>query len=173
MKKIILIIIAIIWCTSTFAFIAGGNKKDKSVLPEKVLNFIEKSDSISWFLLDPNAPDSINNSYARIGECLVEVSDTCEERVNALKSTLSYSKSFEDKDVSKECTFLPDVACVFYCDNQSLIFAYSFYCDVCRFEYGDTFKEYDGEQVRDAIMQIALEIFPKDRYLRKIAGKTR
>lgn len=173
MKKLILTIIAIFCCMSTFAIMTDSPKKNSSVLPKKVLDFIEKSDSISWILLDPNAPDSINNSYARIGECLIQVKDTCEERVNALKSTLSYSKSFEDKGISKECTFLPDVACVFYSDNQSLIFAYSFYCDVCRFEYADTYKEYDGEQIRDAIMQIALEIFPKDRYLRKIAGKTR
>lgn len=173
MKKIILIIIVIVCCMSTFAIMPNSPEKNSSVLPKKVLDYIEKSDSISWILLDPNAPDSLNNSYARIGECLIQVEDTCEERVNALKSTLIYSKSFEDKGVSKECTFLPDVACVFYSGNQSLTFAYSFYCDVCRFEYEDTYKEYDGEYVRDAIMQIALEIFPKDRYLRKIAGKTR
>lgn len=172
MKKIILTLVAIVCCISTYAFMADG-RKNNSVLPEKVLNIIEKSDSISWFLLDPNAPDSLNNSYAIIGECLVVVADTCEERVNAMKSTLIYSKSFEDKDVSKESTFLPDVACVFYCGDESLIFAYSFYCDVCRFECKDTYKEYDGENIREAVLQIALELFPRDRYLRKIAGKTR
>lgn len=173
MKKIILTFVAIISCMLTFAVNTDGRKKNSGVLPEKILHFIEKSDSVSWLLLDPNALDSVNNTYARIGECLIEVADTCKERVNAMKSTLSYSKSFEDKDKIKECTFLPDVACVFYCGDVSLTFAYSFYCDVCRFECEDTYKEYDGEQVRDAILQIALEIFPKDRYLRKIAGKTR
>lgn len=173
MKKIILTIIAIICCMSTFAIMPNRQKNNSSVLPKKILDFIEKSDSIYWILLDPNATDSINNSYALIGECLIQETDTCKERINALKSTLIYSKSFEVKGISKECTFLPDVACVFYSGKQSLIFAYSFYCDVCRFEYADTYKEYDGEHVRDAIMQIALEIFPKDRYLRKIAGKTR
>lgn len=172
MKKILLSLVVFICCIPSFAFMADG-KKTNSLLPKKVLNIIEKSDSISWRLLDPNAPDSINNSYAIIGECLVVVADTCEDRVNAMKSTLSYSKSFEDKEVSKECTFLPDVACVFFCGDDSLIFAYSFYCDVCRFECGDIQKEYDGEQIRDAVLQIALELFPKDRYLRKIAGKTR
>lgn len=172
MKKITFTIVAIIFCISTFAFMAD-DRKNSSALPEKMLKLIEKSDSISWFLLDPNASDSINNTYARIGEILIEVVDTCEERINAMKSTLSYSKSFENKDISKECTFLPDIACVFYRGDESLIFAYSFYCDVCRFECGDTYKEYDGEQVRESVLQIALEIFPKDRYLRKIAGKTR
>lgn len=164
---------AILFCISSFASEKKIEKNVGSVLPEAVVKIIENSDSVSWCLLDPNAPDSVCNSYARIGECLMEVPDTCEDRVNAMKATLTYSKSFENKTISKDCTYLPDLACVFYSSNGSLTFSYSFYCDLCRFECEGTKKEYDGELVRDAIIQIALEIFPKDRYLRRIAGKTR
>lgn len=152
---------------------ASENKSKQNVLPSDILSAIESSDSIKWILLDPMALDSVNNTYAIIGETLTEERDTCEERINALKSTLTYSKSFENTNLSKDCTFLPDVACVFSVGDERLVFSYSFYCDQCRFEYKELKKEYGGENIRDAIIQIVVENFPKDRYLRKIAGKTR
>lgn len=173
MKKIFVVILYIFISIGTFAASGFSKGKEKSVLPTEMIKLIEKSDSVSWILIDPMSPDSVRNSYAMIGERLAQVTDTCEDRRNAIKATLSYPKSLEDKDISKDCTFLPDIACVFVNGTDSLTFSYSFYCDVCRFEYKENCKEYDGELIREAIMQIALEIFPKDRYIRKIAGKSR
>lgn len=174
MKRIGTLSIAILCFVSIMASsIAQKEKHDKSVLPDTLIQFIENSDSVRWILLDPMVTDSTCNSYAIIGEPLMQVNDTCEERTNALISTLTYSKSFEDKIESKESTFLPDIACKFYHNGECVCFSYSFYCDLCRFEYNSTFKEYDGELIRESILQFAMEVFPKDRYIRKIAGRSR
>lgn len=159
--------------------IAGNNKNTAamsdsvSVLNPKIVKALEACDSIQWMLLDPMASDSIGASFTLAGEVLSEASDTNGDRVGAVKATLLYPKSFEKKEMKKDCTFLPDVAFIAYNKGGKVIFAYSFYCDVCRFEFGSIKEEYDGELIRDAFLQLSLEVFPKDRYLRRIAGVTR
>lgn len=57
--------------------------------------------------------------------------------------------------------------------KKVVTFAYSFYCDVCHLNYEDNTYVYNGELIRASILQIALDTYPQDRYLRKIAGITR
>ena len=144
-----------------------------SVLPSRVLEILNGCDSIKWLLLDPMATDNKEQPYALVGEVLSQISDVNEERIGALKSTFLYSKSFVKTDMRKDCTFLPDVAFIAYANKQKLCFSYSFYCDLCRFETDSVKEELDGELIRDAILQFSLEVFPNDRYIRRIAGKTR
>mgnify|MGYP003571271491 CR=1 FL=1 len=176
MKRAIFTVMVVMFFTSCIArSVSTKNKRvtDESILPEKILLAIENCDSLKWMLLDPMTQDSTHQSYTLIGEVLAEEKDSIGERIGALRSTLTYSKSFEATDIKKDCTFLPDIALVLYSSSGELFFSYSFYCDVCRFQLGELREELDGELVRDAILQFSLEIFPKDRYLRKIAGLTR
>ena len=159
--------------TSDATILAEEETEMDSILPPRVLEILNDCDSIKWLLLDPMCTDTIEQPYAVVGEVLSEILDINENRIGAVKSTLSYSKSFVKTDMKKDCTFLPDVAFIAYANNQKLYFAYSFYCDLCRFETDSVKEELDGELIRDAILQLSLEVFPNDRYIRRIAGKTR
>ena len=176
MKRVFLTVMVVMFFTLCIAISVDTKNKQvpgESILPEQILLAIKNCDSLKWMLLDPMTQDSIHQSYILIGEVLAEKKDSIEERIGTLRSTLTYSKSFEATDVKKDCTFLPDVALVLYSESQELFFSYSFYCDVCRFQLGELRKELDGELIRDSILQLSLEVFPKDRYLRRIAGQTR
>lgn len=146
---------------------------DTSIISMDYLGIIEKSDSIVWHLLDPMSEDSIAPQMNNMGEILLSKTDTLEERCNAMKSTLTYPQSFVRNDMVKESTFLPDVAISFYSKNGVVTFSYSFYCDLCRFEKDGKYKDTDGELIRKTIIQMACEVFPKDKYLRQLKRKNR
>lgn len=150
--------------------IAVAARQDTSVVERQYLDVIEHCDSIRWLLLDPMSEDSLF-CLQGLGEPLDIVKDTVAERKDACIATLSYSKSFVKSDMVKECTFLPDIAIFFYSKGQRVDFAYSFYCDLCRFIRGDKYQELDGELVRKTILQMACEVFPRDRYLRLLKRK--
>lgn len=156
-------------CADSAAVVA---KQDTSIVEPQYLDVIEHSDSICWLLLDPMSEDSLH-CLQGLGEVLDMVKDTMTERKDACIATLSYGKSFVKSDMVKECTFLPDIAICFYSKGQRVDFAYSFYCDLCRFIRGDKYQELDGELVRKTILQMACEVFPKDRYLRQLKRRER
>lgn len=148
-------------------------KSDSSIISMDYLGIIEESDSIVWHLLDPMSEDSIAPQMNNMGEILLSKTDTLEERRNALKSTLAYPQSFVKSDMVKESAFLPDVAICFYSKNGVVTFSYSFYCDLCRFEKDGKYQDTDGEQIRQSIVLMACEVFPKDKYLRQLKRKNR
>lgn len=150
-----------------------GTKLDTSIISRDCLDIIEESDSIVWHLLDPMSEDSTVLRMDNMGEILLSKTDTLEERCNALKSTLAYPQSFVKSDMVKESTFLPDVAVCFYSKNGVATFSYSFYCDICRFEKDGIYQDTDGELIRQSIIQMACEVFPKDKYLRQLKRKNR
>ena len=57
--------------------------------------------------------------------------------------------------------------------KKVVTFAYSFYCNVCHINHKDSTYVYNGELIRASILQIALDTYSQDRYLRRIAGITR
>jgi hypothetical protein len=179
MKKTILFIFCFLIADSVYPQSPkSGNRhiqkqKLKSVLSPQVLDLLNNCDSIDWYLLDPLFTDTLSNPIEKYGEVLAEVSDTCAERTDALIATLTYPKSFANSNNKKNSTFLPDIACIIKSKGRPLVFTYSFYCDLCRFNFDGKMIEYNGELIRKSILQIVMEIFPKDRYLRKISGKTR
>lgn len=148
-------------------------KLDTSIISRDYLGIIEKSDSIVWHLLDPISEDSIAPQMNNMGEILLSKTDTLEERCNAMKSTLTYPQSFVKSDMVKESVFLPDVAISFYSKKEVVTFSYSFYCDLCRFEKDGKYQDTDGELIRQSIIQMACEVFPKDKYLRQLKRKNR
>lgn len=146
-------------------------RKESSVVESQYMNVIEHSDSVVWFLIDPMSEDSA--TARKLGEILSCETDTLEERKGACVATLAYLGSFVKSNMVKECTFLPDVAINFYSHGNKITFAYSFYCDLCRFISGDIYQELDGELVRSSILKMACEVFPKDRYLRQLKRRER
>lgn len=144
------------------------------ILPKEIVLAAAKSDSIICHLTDPYSKDSTAvaerrfEAYEALHSKIVH-----EDAANALKTALLYPKSFIEKDYMKDCTFLPDVVFEFYHQGiKRMIFSYSFYCDVCKMNAGGKFMTFDGEEIRDAVIQITLATFPNDRYMRRIAGIT-
>lgn len=154
--------------------LADSIKKDSSILSTASILALMQTDSVICMLVDPMSTDTTSKSpYHEKFEVLSQ-SNLSEEACNALKSTLSYPKSFEDNGYSKDCTFLPDIVFVLYGKGEKkMIVSYSFYCDVCKINSDGNPITYNGEKIRDSILQLSTEAFPNDRYLRRIAGKTR
>lgn len=144
-----------------------------SIVSKNYLDVIENSDSIVWYMLDPMSEDTIALRLNGKEEILLCTTDTLTDRCNALKNALTYPYSFVANEMVKESTFLPDIAIAFYTKDNTTVFSYSFYCDLCRFEKDGKFQEVDGELIRNSIIQIACEVFPHDRYLRQLKRKNK
>ena len=146
----------------------------KSVVPNEFIHTMSLADSVEWYLLDAMTMTDLDdvNTLEGLGEILDSRMDNNRERLDALVYTLSYPQSFPNSDVVKESEFLPDVAVKFCISGEpQLIFSYSFYCNLCLFQMGDSFFETNGEEVRQTILQMAREVFPNDKYLRRLRMK--
>lgn len=151
------------------------DKDSACVLSGVSANAILHADSVICMLIDPMSTDSIKALEGKY-ECyeILQSKELCQEATAVLKAELLYPGSFELKDYVKDCTFLPDVVFVFYTKGaKSMIFAYSFYCDICKINSDGKPVTLDGENIRDTILQITADTYPKDRYIRRIAGKSR
>lgn len=143
------------------------------VLDKDLVSDIEICDSVSCLLLDPISQDTATIKLDEYGEVLKQTRLN-DEATGAFQQTLLYAKSFVKENFQKDCTFLPDVAMIMYKKGEKVVtFTYSFYCDVCHIDHKDKTYVYNGELIRASILQIALDTYPQDRYLRRIAGKTR
>ncbi len=147
-------------------------------LADRIKDFLKDVGGVYCFLLDPMSSDTVAyiNGNEPIQHFEVLSSDSLStEASEALIATLIYPKSFVDDGYVKDCVFLPDVEFVIKKKNadDNMSFAYSFYCDVCKFICHGEMYTYNGENIRQPILQIVEEVFPKDRYVRRIAGKTR
>lgn len=149
--------------------------KELSPIPADFRNLIQNSKSTRWMLIDPiaNKKDSTICLLQNVGEILCSKIDTVNEsRIETIALLLS-PVSFVNDSTVKNCTFLPDIAIEFINGDNSIVVMYSFYCDVCRFSQNGKYHDLNGEIIREDLMRLALDKFPKDRYLRKIAKRTR
>jgi len=137
------------------------------------LNVIERANVIEWMLLDTFSDNPDTALLIGGGEVLFRKTDSTKERVDAVISTLTNKKSFPASDHVKESTFMPDLALRFIYDKDTVIVAYSFYCDLCRFQKGYKYADYDGEKIRKELLRLSLQIFPNDKYLRELNRRER
>lgn len=144
-----------------------------SPISNEYVNVIEHSDSITWYLLDAFSETPDTTLLIGGGEVLNMKTDSQTERVGAVISTLTYEDAFPKSDYAKECAFLPDIAMKFTHESDTVFVAYSFYCDICRFQKEHRYRDYDGELVRKSLLQFALEVFPKERFLRDLNRRER
>ncbi len=156
-----------ILCIITLACQArgGDTSNEKSVVPGKYLNAINKADSITIILIDPwsEAEENWMDGY---GEKLNSKTCTCKQLKEELSSLLSNPKSFAANDMVKNCAFMPDAVVVFHTKSGNVMVSYSFYCDVCRFADAEQYKDFDGELIRDGFLTFLSKAYPKDRYIR-------
>jgi len=135
-------------------------------IPQEYLNVIENSNTIEWMLLDAYSDKPDTTLLIGGGEVLLSKTDSVRERIGAVISTLTYKESFPSSDHVKESAFMPDLAMRFIYDSDTVVVAYSFYCDLCRFQKGYKYIDYDGENIRKEILKVTLQIFPNDKYIR-------
>lgn len=137
-------------------------------VPDDYVGIIENSDSVVWYLLDAFSETPDTTLMIGGGEVLDSKIDSLGERVGALASMLTFNESFPKSNHVKESAFLPDIAMKFTYGTETIVVAYSFYCDLCRFQKGHIYRDYDGELIRKPLLQLALEVFPKERFLRDL-----
>jgi outer membrane murein-binding lipoprotein Lpp len=145
-----------------------SGEEDFWVVPDEFINVIENSDSVVWYILDAFSETPDTTLMIGGGEVLNSKVDSLTDRVDALASMLTNNESFPKSDHIKESTFLPDMAMKFTHETETIVVAYSFYCDLCRFQKGHIYRDYDGELIRKHLLQLALEVFPNERFLRDL-----
>lgn len=173
MEKTLSWLLAFMYVCSVPCF-AIKEKKDnpKSVIPEMYLNAINKSDSVTFIVIDPWS-EAMENWLDGYGEIL----DTKTYKDKKLQSmcydVFANPKSFKISNLVKNCTFMPDIAIVFHGKKGEVTVAYSFYCDVCRFAKGEKYNDFNGELIRKDFINLASKGLPKDRYVRYLVKKSR
>lgn len=143
------------------------------IIPPDYQNTIEGSSAIEWMLLDAFSDMPDTTLLIGGGEVLSRKIDYAKETIAAVVSTLIRKDAFPASDHVKESTFMPDLAMRFVYKRDTVVVAYSFYCDLCRFQKGYKYVDYDGENIRNEILNVSLEIFPNDKYLRELKRKNK
>lgn len=138
-------------------------------LSGKIQGMIKDADSISCFILDPLAEEKTGKLLEKY-VVLLDKPITNKDVIDSIKKQLLGNKSFPEFDYAKNCTFLPDIAFVFYCKKGKLNVLFSFYCNECKMFVGNK-QEFsnDCSNIQSEIIGIARKIFPKDKYLRTIS----
>lgn len=144
---------------------ASSLENSKSVVPESYLKVMKSADSVCFVMIDPWVEDA-KDWMDGYGEVLNEVTLKDKKIILSAYDLLSDPKSFEIRDVVKNCVHMPDVVIIFHSKNGDVKVSYSFYCDVCRFAKNETYDEFDGELIRSKFLEIVRKAFPKDRYVR-------
>ena len=140
-----------------------------SVIPQEFLDAINNSNSVKWYLIDAacgNAEKAC--SMHDYGNIVFAFDETNPNRKKFITDTLTARDSFEIHEMSKNSTFMPDVAIVFIAGSDTVEVMYSFYCDVCRFFKSGFYMDFDGEKVRNPLMSVLSEIFPQDKCFIKL-----
>lgn len=180
MRKIgIIILFALIAVSVSFAHSLYANEHNqkgnpsptKTCISDKYCSAIRNTDSIQWLIIDSWTPtDSavVYLGHESVGEIL-NSRISSDSLVNKLTSEVLLSPiSFQDDSVVKESVFMPDFGILYVKDSDSLLVSYSLYCDLCRFQNSEGYIDYNGENVRDELLILLKELFPKDKFVRNV-----
>ncbi len=162
------------FCVWSFPCLAQKDKKEnsKSIIPGMYLDVINKSDSVTFIVIDPWS-EATENWMDGYGEILTTKTYKDKKLQVSCSEIFSNPNLFKESNIVKNCTFMPDIAIVFHQKKTDVTVAYSFYCDVCRFAKGNEYKDFDGELVRKDFVNLASQGLPKDRYVRYLVKKSK
>ena len=141
-----------------------SNKDSTSnILTDKMKRIISEPDSAICFLLDPlekNCKDTLN------GFCILEQSNIKTKLIDSLKNILLDKQNFVYSGIVKNCTFLCDISFRLFSKGEYADVMFALYCDDCVVICGDEHIKADSGNMRKKILEIAKNIYPKDRYIR-------
>ena len=103
-------------CTTAVTVFAGCLENSKSVVPESYLKVMKTADSVSFVMIDPWVEDA-KDWMDGYGEVLSKVTLKDQGIIQSAYELLSAPKSFEIRDVVKNCTHMPDVVIIFHSKN--------------------------------------------------------
>lgn len=186
-KHWIWLIITIISIISTFSYISAKTSSNltrgdiesenpsafNELLSENIRTTIINADSVKWILIDPWVEnDSITVLFGQpLGEVLFSTV-VRDSTINIRFSEIITSPdAFRQDSLIKESTFMPDFGGLFMTPSDTVLVAYSLYCDICRFQRNEELIDLNGEIVRKDFIYVLKEIFPKDKFIRNIARK--
>ena len=140
----------------------------RNVLTEKMKLIITGADSVVCYLLDPMDKSC---KHTLQGVCILEQEKTVSQLVDSLKEVLLDKDNFVYSEVVKNCIFLPDVNFRLFANGEYADVLFAFYCDECRVICNGESVQSDSENMRKRILEIAMGIFPKDKYIRFLLNK--
>jgi|GEM_PF-6025604 len=140
----------------------------QNMLTEKMRSVIGDADSVVCYLLDPL--DKTNKDTLN-GFCILNHSTVDAKHVDLLKKILLDKQNFVHSDILKNCTFLCDMIFRVYAKGEYADVMFAFYCDDCVVVCGDEHVNSDSSNMRKGILEIAKDIFPKDRYIRHLLNQ--
>lgn len=144
-------------------------KRTKCALPKRVLNIIDKSDSMVACQVDAmNAPSDTSETlcgYAVIGKAK---SVSKHNAVNLQKIVDSLAIVGTQGHIRKFSTFIPDYGFIFYTRGSSVVLLVDQHADLCAFHYKKKRFLLDTDSVRNA-----LGVLIDDVWERKPADKVK
>lgn len=178
----IVILATLLTASVTFTYVFGKENTfqnnnpilPQSCIPDKYSRIINQADSLQWTLIDSWTPiDSAINYLGNesVGEILQSKISTDSLLNKITKRVLLSPESFRNDSIIKESVFMPDFGILFIADTDSLLVSYSLYCDLCRFQNRDGYIDYNGENVRDELLILLKELFPKDKFVRNVTRR--
>lgn len=133
------------------------------LLTDKMKRIVSEADSAICFLLDPlekNCKDTLN------GFCILEQSNIKTKLIDSLKNILLDKQNFVYSGIVKNCTFLCDISFRLFSKGEYADVMFALYCDDCVAICGDEHIKADSGNMRKKILEIAKNIYPKDKYIR-------
>ncbi len=159
------------------------NKKLAALRPKKqintendLINFfgeqtwqkIKTSKQANAFLLDsqkqPTNTDSTFGDFAVIKK----YGKLKQQEFNNISSIVKNPKSYSFDDVINSCVFSPDIGIEFITEENPIRLYISYYCDTWVFDDGKNQYTEDCEAVRSKLVDLAKQLFPDDKIIKKL-----
>lgn len=149
---------------------ANAPEDEKYVrLNSALLQMITEAKAMTCYIIDPLTPGDKDAEKLDKYVILQQQQVDNAEWMQQFRQAIAGEKSFEKFDFVKNCTFLPDVA-FRLCDKENTLhILFSFYCSECEMRMnGKRIFRNDCSIVQPRIIQLARQIFPKDKYIRTL-----
>lgn len=147
-----------------------SKEKEYIKLDSEIRRIINSAKKVTCCILDPLS--DCEKGFEKLGDYVILQKKEIEDSmiIASIGQTITGNKSFEKSNVVKNCTFLPDIVFQIQNGNSTLNMLFSFYCSECEMRLGDkqVFRN-DCGLIQSSIIEIARQIYPRDKYLRRIS----
>ena len=131
-------------------------------LTSDIVTAIENIDSLEWIALEVSQEDTFTNDslfYKSHTSDYKIVSDSVS--IARFQELLLNPLAYEDEDLTKDCTFVPDVCVRIYSNLNPVDFLFSAYCNECQFITDSTTLRLNADNLREPLRKQYRSIIPK------------
>lgn len=137
-----------------------STKRAKSTLPKRVLNIVNKADTVFAYQVDAmNIPSDTTETiygFAIVGSPVV-IGKRETANLQGIVDSLAYSDS--RKDIRKLSTFIPDYGFEFCAGKASVILLFDQHADLCTFYYKRKQYLINTDSIKDALKSLVASVW--------------